>query len=61
MSVDPSQPRNHPVGSLFDGVACARPQAVLEWGGNRTVLGARPLILGIVNCTPDSFSDGGAL
>ena len=28
-------------------------------GGETLVLGERPLIMGIVNCTPDSFYDGG--
>lgn len=33
----------------------------LEWlvGTNRLRLGARPLFMGILNVTPDSFSDGG--
>jgi dihydropteroate synthase len=35
---------------------------VFEWQiGSRTVqLGKRTLIMGVVNVTPDSFSDGGA-
>lgn len=34
--------------------------AVLELrGGKRLVLGVRPLIMGVLNVTPDSFSDGG--
>lgn len=32
---------------------------VLEWGTNRLELGLRTLIMGILNVTPDSFSDGG--
>jgi dihydropteroate synthase len=28
-------------------------------GGRRLEIGARPLIAGVINCTPDSFSDGG--
>jgi len=32
---------------------------VLEWGTNRLELGPRTLIMGILNVTPDSFSDGG--
>ncbi len=31
----------------------------LQWAGHRLVLGERTLIMGIVNVTPDSFSDGG--
>jgi dihydropteroate synthase len=40
------------------------PESTLTWDlqlpGGRTIrIGARPLIQGIINCTPDSFSDGG--
>ncbi len=31
----------------------------LAWGGHRLELGPRTLVMGIVNVTPDSFSDGG--
>jgi len=31
----------------------------LEWGNHRLVLGNRTCIMGILNITPDSFSDGG--
>ena len=31
----------------------------LAWGRHRLVLGPRTLVMGIVNVTPDSFSDGG--
>jgi len=31
----------------------------LAWGKNRLVLGKRTCIMGILNVTPDSFSDGG--
>ncbi len=31
----------------------------LAWGGHRLTLDTRPLIMGILNVTPDSFSDGG--
>jgi dihydropteroate synthase len=31
----------------------------LAWNGRRLVLGPRALVMGIVNITPDSFSDGG--
>ncbi len=33
----------------------------LRLGGRRLELGARPLLMGVVNATPDSFSDGGGL
>jgi dihydropteroate synthase len=35
------------------------PAFTLAWGGHRLVLGERTRIMGIVNVTPDSFSDGG--
>lgn len=31
----------------------------MEWGSNRLELGTRTCIMGILNVTPDSFSDGG--
>ena len=31
----------------------------LTWGEHRLTFGTRPLIMGILNVTPDSFSDGG--
>jgi len=31
----------------------------LAWGEQRLTFGTRPLIMGILNVTPDSFSDGG--
>lgn len=31
----------------------------LKWAGHHLELGHRPIIMGIVNVTPDSFSDGG--
>lgn len=36
-----------------------RPEFVIAWGDHRLVLGKKTLIMGIVNVTPDSFSDGG--
>jgi dihydropteroate synthase len=36
------------------------PRRLLEARGRELELGRRPLIMGIVNATPDSFSDGGA-
>lgn len=35
------------------------PQRIWEFGDFRKVPGSRPLLMGIVNVTPDSFSDGG--
>ena len=32
---------------------------VLEWGSHRLEMGPRTLIMGVLNVTPDSFSDGG--
>jgi len=32
----------------------------LAWGEHRLTFGTRPLIMGILNVTPDSFSDGGS-
>ena len=37
-----------------------RPARVLELKGRRFLLGPRTWLMGIVNVTPDSFSDGGA-
>ena len=31
----------------------------MAWNGNRLKLGARSLVMGILNVAPDSFSDGG--
>jgi len=33
------------------------PAAVLRAGARRIELGGRPLLMGVVNATPDSFSD----
>jgi dihydropteroate synthase len=41
-----------------DGVLLPRP-APLELAGKDWEFGARPVVMGIVNVTPDSFSDGG--
>jgi dihydropteroate synthase len=35
------------------------PQVLLRAGARTLTLGARPLLMGIVNASPDSFSDGG--
>jgi dihydropteroate synthase len=37
------------------------PERVLRAGGRRLTLGGAPLLMGIVNATPDSFSDAGEL
>jgi len=37
------------------------PDRVLRAGGRRLTLGGAPLLMGIVNATPDSFSDAGDL
>lgn len=37
------------------------PERVLRAGGRRIVLAGAPLLMGIVNATPDSFSDAGEL
>jgi dihydropteroate synthase len=36
-----------------------RPEFQIEVGGRKVTLGARTLIMGVLNVTPDSFSDGG--
>lgn len=36
-----------------------RPEFQIEIGGRKVALGARTLIMGVLNVTPDSFSDGG--
>lgn len=50
--------------TLADRGGRADPAGVREWrlplpGGRALILGARPLVMGVVNVTPDSFSDGG--
>ena len=37
------------------------PARTLAAAGRRLELGDRPLVMGIVNATPDSFSDGGGI
>ncbi len=32
---------------------------VLRWAGGEVTVGGRPLVMGVLNVTPDSFSDGG--
>ncbi len=36
-----------------------RPQFRIEIGGRKVTIGARTLVMGVLNVTPDSFSDGG--
>ena len=36
-----------------------RKQYTLKWGSHRLELGERTCVMGVVNVTPDSFSDGG--
>ena len=36
-----------------------RPEFQIEVGGRKVTMGARTLIMGVLNVTPDSFSDGG--
>ncbi len=53
--------QSHPT-QISAGVRIAGMRPVFEWQiGSRAVqLGKRTLIMGVVNVTPDSFSDGGA-
>ena len=37
----------------------ARKRYKMNWGEHRLVLGENTLVMGVVNVTPDSFSDGG--
>ncbi len=37
----------------------SRPHYRMAWGRHRLTMGSRTLVMGIVNVTPDSFSDGG--
>jgi len=52
-SSPPSPPRNG--SAAFP----ARPLLRFVAGPHRLLLGARTMVMGILNCTPDSFSDGG--
>ncbi len=40
-------------------VLAPRPRRVLRWAGGEVPVGDRPLVMGVLNVTPDSFSDGG--
>jgi len=37
----------------------SRPEFQIEVGGRKVSIGARTLVMGVLNVTPDSFSDGG--
>jgi dihydropteroate synthase len=45
--------------AVIDGTSGTR-ERVLEAGGHRLTLGGRTLVMGVINTTPDSFSDGGS-
>ena len=44
---------------VFDRRPVRRSEYSLTWAGHRLTLGRRTRVMGIVNVTPDSFSDGG--
>ncbi len=44
--------------ALRDLLAPAAPR-MLRWAGGEMPVGGRPLVMGVLNVTPDSFSDGG--
>ncbi len=46
-------------GAAPSSDAVSAPTRTLSAGGRTIELGARPLLMGIVNASPDSFSDGG--
>jgi dihydropteroate synthase len=65
-SCDPcdGQPATSPLHAVDLGAEAWRaqfPGRAISWQlrTRRLVLGKRPLVMGILNCTPDSFSDGG--
>src|SRR3546814_17230380 len=51
-------PDRHAEAARAQRAAVARPRGVLQLG-ERTVRLTEPQIMGILNVTPDSFSDGG--
>ncbi len=51
------QDLTEPISRLLE--TDASPQAVIDWRGRELVVGERTLVMGILNLTPDSFSDGG--
>lgn len=55
-------PDLHPIVSMFQAsrLTLLRPRQVLHAGRFRLSLD-RPLVMGVINATPDSFSDGGQL
>ncbi|MBN1208607.1 MAG: dihydropteroate synthase [Myxococcaceae bacterium] len=46
-------------GALARGLEAVAPPAPLTLGGRTFTFGARTYVMGVVNVTPDSFSDGG--
>ena len=44
---------------LLEGISERNPRRTLRAGTRTLELGERPLVMGILNATPDSFSDGG--
>jgi dihydropteroate synthase len=46
-------------GALVRGLEAVRPPAPLTLAGRTFTFGARTYVMGVVNVTPDSFSDGG--
>ena len=60
----PRPPRSAPrrtAEGIVVAAAVSAPARVLRAGGRRSTLGGAPLLMGIVNATPDSFSDAGEL
>ena len=50
------------LGALADEIAAALAPAApapIEWAGGKLAFDGPPLLMGVVNVTPDSFSDGG--
>lgn len=57
--------KNQPFGldqlsrQIMSALSIPDPPVSLGLGGNTLVFRPEPLIMGVLNCTPDSFSDGG--
>ena len=47
------------LGDEILGLLAPTPEFTLVWGGGALPLGDRPAVMGVLNVTPDSFSDGG--
>ena len=56
---DPGRPSSHP--RLFLPGMVPRKTYNLIWGNHRLSLGEKTRIMGVLNVTPDSFSDGGSV